>query len=175
MSNRLIPIAVLLSLAFTIGFLGARPQYEEWSVLVGQERVKRAEVANQAAYVENLRELDGEINQRADQFLKLSATIPSSSQIPRLYELVGQMAAESGLVFRDLSSSVTSESSDEGGAEIKEISLNMSVEGTYDALKELFSASRRSERFFTVGSVSFQAPNEEELFTASVELATYSY
>jgi Tfp pilus assembly protein PilO len=175
MNNRLIPIVVLLSLAFAIGFLGVRPQYQKWNTLRGEERVKSIEVANRDAYLENLRALDSEIALKSDQFLKLSVAIPDSSEVPRLYELARQMASESGLVFRDLSSSVTSESSREGGGELKEITLNMSAEGTYDAIKALFPSSRTSERFFQAGTTSFQDPAEGDLFLVSVQLSTYSY
>lgn len=175
MSNRVIPLVVLVALSLALSLFGALPQYEEWRTLKDEERQKTQELENRASYIENFKRLDETIAERSGDFARLSFAIPASPELPQLYELARQMASESGLVFQDLASSVTSESHGENGGKLREITLNMSVNGTYDALKELFASSRRSERLFQARGISFQAPEEGILLSATLELTAYSY
>lgn len=169
--NRNIPIAILFILAIVVAVFGSRPIYQELSALQDQMRVKEVEIQNREAYIESLKTAEQKILEQPEKIAKLQAIFPDNPDIPLLYDLLSRISSNSGLIFRGISSSMGESS----GTGIQEITVDITVEGFYTALKEFLLATRKAERMLDVNSVSFQAPEGSEIFKFSIRLSTFSY
>lgn len=172
--NKYIPIALLFIFAIVVIVLGVWPSYQEFVDLKEQVKVKEVEIENRELYVKNLREIELLLNERESDIAKLDVIIPNSSKVPLLYNLLQKISSGSGLLFREVSSSIKKEEDFSTG--LNTIRVNMEIEGSYTGIKEFLILARNAERLLDVKSVGFSVPDDEEKpIKFLIEVNSFSY
>ena len=171
--NRQIPIVIVFALALIVVVLWTWPSYQEFSALKNQVQVKEQELENRTSYFDHLKAIEQDLNERVDELAKLDAILPDNPEIPLLYDLVQRISSGSGLVFKEIFYTIEKKEDSEAG--IREITVDVSVDGSYEGIKEFLLAARKAERMLDINSVSFSAPKEGEIFKFSITISAFSY
>lgn len=171
--NRQISIVILFVLAIIVVVLGTWPSYQEFAALKNQAQAKERELENREVYFNDLKTIEQDLKEKADELAKLDAILPDNPDIPLLYDLISRISSGSGLVLKDIFSTIEKKEDSDSG--IKEITVDVNVEGSYEGIKEFLSAARNAGRMLDVNSVSFLTPKEGEIFKFSITISAFTY
>ena len=172
--NRYIPIVLLFISSIVVVILGVMPSYQEFVDLKEQVKVKEVEIANRELYVKNLREIEALLNEKELKIAKLDVIIPNSLEIPLLYNLLQKISSGSGLLFREIFSSIGKDEDFNSG--LHTISVNMEIEGSYAGIKEFLISTRKAERLLDIKSLGFLILDDDtKPIKFLIKLDSFSY
>jgi len=170
MISRIHLIIIFILLAVFIGFFLINPKYQEMLAIRSEIGGVEISIEQGEAYYLNLRKTSEKLEQYQDQLSLIDSAFPEKVYLPHLYNFLKETCAENGLVFQGISSSFGSSKE----SRIQEISINLSVIGTYSFFKDFLSSLESSVRFFSVETISFSGGTEEP-FNFNLNIKTQSY
>lgn len=171
--NRPFFIALLFGSSFTIGLFFVMPLRDDLAFLRGELKKKQFELRTSREYVENLRFLEGKLQQAPEAVAKLNAAIPDAPNLPSLYDFLQKLGATSGLALKSVDGSLKV---DGQNPRLNVVSVSMRVAGSYEGLKDFLGRLKSSPRIIRVESVGFSSPAAKNApFDAHVLLSAYSY
>ncbi len=122
-------------------------------------------------YYAGLRSLSEKMEQYQDQLSILDSALPKKVYLLQFYNFFPEICSRQGLLCQEMS--YTSNPSEE--SRIQEIPISLSVSGSYSSFINFLNYLQDSVRFFSIESVSLGSSQEDEPFSASLNLKTYSY
>lgn len=169
--NRTLFLIALLGGGAAISFFLAWPAFQELGSVQVDVKAKGSELASRENYYASIQSFSEGLQARSDRVAKLQVALPDDSNLPSLYELMDQLASESGTVLRSVSISPPVATS---SGRVKAIAIGLNMEGSYGAMKEFLNRTKRASRVLTVESMEF-APQENGRFAFHVAISAYSY
>ena len=171
--TRILIIIVCLALSTLLGVLFLWPKYQNLKNLQLQMENKEIEINNRNTYFQNLRSLSEKLEGFKEDVAKIEAALPSNPSPPSFYNFLQKTVSENGLILKNIGSFAVSPLA--SNPSLKVISLPLGVSGSYASLKNFLGAMEKSARIVEVNTISFSAPQNEELFDFTLEIQSHSY
>lgn len=176
-------ISLFLTLILVLFFLW--PKYQKLREIQAEIKVKEVERKNQEDYISHLYELSEKLKEYQREILVIDSALPPRPDLPSLLNFLQKVSGQNGLIFKKLGSfSIALPKKPEvvpglpqetkSPSEIKEISLDFEVSGSYSALKNFLSSLERSARLIKLESLSFSS-EEGEITSFKLKIKTHSY
>lgn len=155
-------ISVLIVVFFLIVAVGGGlliwPKFQESRILENDIKTKKEEIRQKEEYFKNLRELKIQLEtDYLDELSKINAALSSlGSPMPSLLKFLQESSIQSGLLLKSVSPSMndTSEKSN-----LKELKVDLDLEGSYSSFKNFLSVLENSSRLIETESISFSLEN----------------
>lgn len=148
-------IVVLFLIILVGGGLLIWPKMQESKILQNDIKAKKGEIEQTKNYFKKLSELKIQMEtDYLDELSKISAALPADASvaIPSFLKFLQETAGQSGMTLKSISPSSDVSTAEEG---IKELKVELSVEGSYAAFKNFLLALENSSRLIEVESISF--------------------
>lgn len=174
----LIIVSAIILLAVGVYFLWI-PKYNEYKFKLNTLKLRSGEFENKTT---RLAELEAKISALSDyqeQIAKIDAAIPvyDFSEVT-LLAFVQKIGSENGLIVTNMAvSSKDNNSANSGGQagwNIKNLSINVSVKGSYASLKNFLNALYLNSRMINVNSIDFASAEKDE-YDISLQLDAKHY
>lgn len=171
--NRLVIITICLLIALILGMGVLWPKYQGLARLQRDIEIKSADLQSRQQYLDQLNQLSDELKKYKEPLLKIDSAIPSVISPPSLFNFLQKVSAQSGLVLEGVGQITTG--SLEEKSEVKTHSVNLSLSGSYSALKSFLSVLEKNARLFEVENISFSSVPEGSPFSFGVRIRVHSY
>ena len=175
-----ITTAIFLFLSLVAIFYLALPKYNAYQDLLKQIGIEEAKYNGQDAYYTSIFNNYNQLQQYKDNLSKIDDAIPSSSAFSKLLNLLYKDSTDSGIVIQNISGANNQQAG--AGKSIKEISLSLSLFGSYPAFKNFLYLLEKSARLiesqdfnFSVTQPSAQSPNPPGVFSIKLDIKVHSY
>lgn len=170
---------ILFSSIFFFGALGvgmfmAWPSYQELSALRQQVREKEVRVDLEENILLRVRELHKDLGQYQRELQKVDATLPEDPELALLYDSLLSFASSSGVLVESVSSAVEPPD-EETRSRLTVISLDLTLSGSYEGLKQFLSRVKESGRVLNVTAVSAGTSGQGGELSLRINLEAYSY
>ncbi|MBI2642337.1 MAG: type 4a pilus biogenesis protein PilO [Candidatus Wildermuthbacteria bacterium] len=162
-------VIALFALAVLVLVFWTWPKLQRYSLALEALGVLNSELESRENYFSELASLNSELKKQEEGLSRLDAALPNAPALPQLYDAVQDIAASSGLVLSSVSSVVQDD------AKLKNIDVNVTLLGTYAALKEFLKGVQQSSRLMMVQSLDFKTPKEGSRFEFHITLRASSY
>lgn len=154
-----------------MGFFLVWPAYQEISSMQLEIEEIKISIQEGEEYFTDLKSLSKKLEQYQEQLSILDSALPRKIYLPQLYNFFPEICSRQGLLFQGMSYSFSpSEES-----RIQEIPITLNVSGSYSSFRNLLSYLENSVRFFSIESINLSSAQEGQLFSASLNIKTYSY
>ena len=100
-------------------------------------------------------------------------SLPDTGELPALYEQMGILSAESGLVIKNLS--IKPGKPTEASSKVQLISITIDTEGSYEGFKQFMEAVRKNPRILAIQSFRLTPSLQQGTFQYSIQMEAYSY
>lgn len=186
--HRIVPAIFLLFGAVIIGMVYLRPQWGEFSVL--KKRVDRLGELNRKLDLlgkerDKLQEKIAAIPEDAQK--RLAQALPEGTDTRGLLILMEERTKRDGILLQGVTLETRKEAKQQtpsqprpaGGISpisptaIKELPFQLSLRGTYDAMKRFLNTLEKSLRLIDTTSLSFQAPGQENTINFNINASAY--
>ncbi|MDO8470436.1 MAG: type 4a pilus biogenesis protein PilO [bacterium] len=170
--NRLTFSIIIFAAVSAAGIFFIWPRYQDLSQLEGEVLQKETNLRYHEGYAKGLLDLKQKAEEKKSEIQIVENSLPDTQELPSLYERIGVLTSESGLVTKNISL-IPAQSG--VSAKVQSIGIALELQGSYEALKQLIEATRKNPRILTIQSfrlVSAQRPGD---FQFSVQLEAYSY
>ena len=171
MPKKIILFLLLIILISAAAFFGL-PKYQEFSALRLELKGKKTELENKEKYFSELKTLSASLKEFAPELAKIDSALPSGFLIPDLLHFLQKVISQNGLILEEFDFSGISP---EEKSNIKKISLNLSLTGSYQSFKNFLFSLRENSRLIDAESISFASPEKSGLSTFNLKVKTYSY
>lgn len=166
-------IIICLFLAVAIWLSSVSPKYEILKSLRIKKEQKKTELSSKKEYLNHLEKIQTKMKKHEQPLAKIETALPSNPFLPSIFNFLQKASSQNGLVLRGISSSSGSVKEKK---EIQEISINISLAGSYSAFKSFLSVLEKSSRLFVIDSISFSSPSKEDApFHFSLAIKIFSY
>ena len=172
MSLRIYLIIIFFLVAGFLGYFLVWPAYQEMANTQLEIEEIKVSIQKGEEYYAGLEALSKKMEEYGDQISILNSALPQKVYIPHFYDFFPEISSRHGLLFQGLTCDL---GSSEEGAGIKEIPISLNVTGSYDSFESLLAYLESSVRFFSIESISLNADQEGELFSANLSIKTHSY
>ncbi|HJN62037.1 MAG TPA: type 4a pilus biogenesis protein PilO [Candidatus Parcubacteria bacterium] len=171
---RFLITAIGFGLALLIGLVLLWPKYQDFTDLRQQIKKKNIELQYREEYFIKINEVSDELVGYESALLKIDSALPQNYSIPALFSFLEVESSRSGLILKEVALESIKNSDQE--PEIKIISLEVLLSGSYPSLKDFFSNLENSARLLEVKNLSFSYPEEpEDPFTFQLLIQARSY
>lgn len=167
--------AILISLlgVFIIGFFLIFPRYQNLKETNLKVQEKRTELQYKEEYFSNIRKTSDELKNYEGELSKIDSAFPADPSLPSLFNFLEKTASQNGLILKYIGT--FSVNSSEEKPAIKDISINVTVAGSYPAFKNFLVGLEKTARFIEVENVLFSIPAKDEPFSFALKLKAHSY
>lgn len=148
------------------------PRYETLLVSQAEFKQKEFELQNQQEYIRSLQELKGKVDSKSEQIAVVEESLPDTASLPLLYELLGTLGSQSGLIVKTVSLDAGSSSKP---SSFSTIHATVDAEGNYEALKNFLISAKKSARILTVNNIALATTAKSNIFHFSILLEAYSH
>ena len=176
MSKKSIIILISLIGGLALIFFSAEPFWSSVKILHQEIEQKKLEIKTTEEILDKTAELDQEYQDLKEEADKISLSLPKEEDIPYLLIQLENLASANGLLlekidFGQLSgqsktaksqSLSSSEQAKKIGSPFPSSSLNVKLNGSYDALKGYLASLENNIRSMDVSSISFDVKGEEK-------------
>ncbi|PIV10425.1 MAG: hypothetical protein COS49_00570 [Candidatus Portnoybacteria bacterium CG03_land_8_20_14_0_80_41_10] len=176
MSKKSIIILISLIGGLALIFFSAEPFWSSVKILHQEIEQKKLEIKTTEEILDKTAELDQEYQDLKEEADKISLSLPKEEDIPYLLIQLENLASANGLLlekidFGQLSgqsktaksqSLSSSEQAKKIGPPFPSSSLNVKLNGSYDALKGYLASLENNIRSMDVSSISFDVKGEEK-------------
>lgn len=170
MPTRLIVAIIMLAAALLLGFFLVWPKFQDFQQLRTELEQKKAELDSKTSYYSQIKSIWNRLDEYRDSLSLVESAVSKNYSLPALFNYLQELSGQTGLVLEDLTLSGVS------GENIREISFNLGVSGSYASLKSFLSALENSARLFNVKSINFSSPEKEkDKISFNITIAAYSY
>lgn len=164
---------VNLAGALVVGIFLVFPTYQNFQDLEKQIQRKNAELQSKSEYFFQLTSISRKLQEYQAQLSKIDTAIPESVSIPALLNILQSKASKSGLVVKELESASIQDNT--SNLRLKDISITITLAGSYSSLKEFISDLEASSKLFTIKKISFKSPEKGGSFEFKLSIVTHSY
>lgn len=171
MPKNIISFLLLIILVFVTAFFGL-PKYREFSAIGLEVKEKKTELEDKEKYFSELKTLSASLEEFAPELAKVDSALPSESSIPDLLNFLQKVSSQNGLILERFD---VGRISPEEKPDIKKISLNLSLTGSYQSFKNFLFSLQENSRLIEAESINFSSPEKSGLFTFNLNVKTYSY
>lgn len=172
MRSPFVVIGLFLVTALLVLFL-VWPSYQELTVIQEQTAFRTRELETQESYFDSLRSLEARLEPYATQLSAIESALPNDPSLPSLYDLLGDTAASSGLVMREITSSITPPS-EGSGSRVSTTNVFLVLRGPYEGFKRFLLAVQQSWRIIGIQTISVSSQQQGAL-QFEVRLSAFSY
>jgi Tfp pilus assembly protein PilO len=172
--NKFISAAIIFVIALALIFLFVLPKYEESVSLQDTLVKKQIDYNNKYVYYAKILDAAKMIEENKDSLEKIHSALPSEVSLAPLIYFLQKKGGDAGLhvISVDFSQFSPTSSVDQ----IKNITLNIKVSGSYEGLKSFLSSLETSARLFEVDSISFaSAAVAQDVKLGQNPLRTYDF
>lgn len=170
-----IGIFIVIALSLFVVFVGILPQKESLDGLEIIIAQKQVELETEENYVKKMEENLEKVEEKGALLEKIDLAIPSSPLLPEVLNFFQKTAAQSGLALKELYPTFSDFSR---GEKIKNLRIDLALEGTYEDFKKLLSVIENSARLIEIEGIIFSTPEIESKKEAGIfefEVATKVY
>lgn len=169
---RILISIVLLVVVVVFGLGIIWPKYQDFKNLQLEIGNAKLEVKYKEEYFQDLRKTLEEFQNYQSNLKKIDSALPSELDFPNLFNFLQNLAAQNELILGSIASTLQPASKEK---KIGEISLSLSLSGTYPDLKKFLVSLEKQAKLFETKSISFSTPEEGEIFDFSLNIETYTY
>lgn len=148
------------------------PKYREFSDTRLELKEKKAELENTKKYFSELETLSDSLKASAPELAKIDSALPQEPSIPDLLNFLQKVSSQNGLILEKFD---LNRISPEEKSNVKNISLNLSLQGSYQSFKNFLFSLQRNSRLVEAESIRFSSLEKSGLFTFNLSVKTYSY
>lgn len=175
---RFIPIISIIILVLLIvgGYFYWWPEYQKFQELSLELKIKNATIRQEEEYLRELTNLSNKLADYKEALSKIDSAIPLEPSIPALFQFIQETSSENGLTLNEirLMGITLIQPQPEKEEKIKQISLGISVSGSYTSLKNFLSSIYKNARIIEVESINFSSPKGTS-FDFDLNLKTYAF
>lgn len=168
MKNPFVAI-ILIAASCLLGVFLLWPQFQELQETRSAIEEKKAEVLNQEHHFSDIEKAEVLLFQEQEPLSKIDSALPRINSFPDLFNLLQARASQAGLVLKDILLGASSEKK-----RVKEVLVNLTVSGSYPALKEFVIKLENSARLIEVEQITFSSA-KGSLFNFHMQIKAYSY
>jgi Tfp pilus assembly protein PilO len=168
----LIPIFLIITLALVLGVVS--PAYKSYKGKLDEMKTKEAELQTVKDYYSEVDKISGELAKYSPELAKINLALPNELSQAAVSDYFIKEISKSGLVFKDQIVSVTSGQSSLN-ASLMENMTNLSLSGSYSALKNFLYNIEESARMIETDTLGFSAGKDDSSLSISLSLKFYSY
>jgi Tfp pilus assembly protein PilO len=170
--SRYIIITICFLLTLVVGFFALYPKYQELTLLNNQISGKKEELQFREEYLNELSKASDKLGTYENTLKIISATLPSGSSLPLLFDFFQKAGSQSGLILKDVSAV---EGSSLGNAKV--INISLQATGSYSSFKDFIVILEKSARLINIDSFSFglSKQGESAVFNFNLAANAYSY
>lgn len=165
--SRILPvISILIFILLLVGgYFLWWPQYQEFKDLKFQLDKKIERLSQQEKY---FTELDGLLNQLKEyetELSRINSALPldTDSAVITFFNFLQKQTSENGLILKEINLEKSTP---------PEISFNISVVGSYAALKNFLTGIYKNIRMIEIASISFSGQDEKGFFAFNLRITT---
>lgn len=173
MQNKTITIIVLLAVGLSLVSGIVWPKFQDYRLENLKVETRKTELEYQKNYVSRLKEIDSQVREYEQPFSKIESSLSDYFSIPAFFTNIQRMAAQSGLVIKNLSES--SAQMKEESEELKKRTFSVSVSGNYEDFRSFISSLENSAKIIEVESFGFSDLSEEESSDFNLTISTHTY
>lgn len=170
--NRFIFSLIILAGSVATGVFFLWPRYESLLDLQKEKLQKQTDLAYHEEYAKGLAQLKLQVEGKKSEIGIVQNSLPDTEELPSLYEQMGKLSSESGLVTKSVSLSPAQLLPP---SQVKSIDIELGAEGSYEALKQFVESTRKSPRILTIKSFRLAGSAKKETFQYSIQMEAYSY
>lgn len=163
-------IIVFFLVAGFLGYFLIWPVYQEVARTQAEIEGIETDIQEGERYFAELKKTSEELEKYQDQISTVKSALPERFYPPHLYDFFQKITSRHGLLLGGMTHSIGSL----GDSEIQQIQINLSISGSYSAIKNFLSYLQSSVRFFSIGNISISSEGGEP-FGCSLNISTYSY
>ena len=172
--NRPIFTAIALFIILGFGFFVFLPQYKEFKKFQRGIAILEAELRGKSKYFADLAQLKETLKGYEESLKKVETALPKEFDLDSFIYFIQDKSNENGLLFQGAIFAGTSQVAKEGA--VRESIVNISVFGSYSALRNFLSSLEKSSRLIEVENISISSAGQfQEVFSVSLPLKVYSY
>jgi len=183
--SRLVSIALLAAVVFIYYLYFLSPKIDEYNKLKEEVEQNKQELGTLKAAESELAKLMDSINSDKKEITRLEGIIPSSKKLPEIIVQMESLSHEAGLKLKKVSFETPSEGKDNKAKnkdvdtkerEYAEISVKLSLTGTYDQILNFLRSVEETERIYSVRSIILAREYEvaQSSIDADIELSTFA-
>lgn len=161
----------LLGLTAFVAMFWSFPGYQTLQKTKADIEVKNREVANRDAYFASLRAQDKKVEEYKEKIERVDAALPADPELPSLFDLLQDAAATSGLLLKEIKSSVSAPSE---LSRFSKIQVDLMTEGSYEGMKQFVHNVQNSWRIIQIDSLAIQT-QEDDSTIFEMSLSSFSY
>jgi len=176
----ILAIIVCLFLLLVLGgYFLCWPKYQEFKDKKTEMETKSEEIRLKEEHLSNLGTLSERLLEYDEQLSKIDSAFPINDSPASILNFLEKTSLENGLILQEVNvdklfSSKTS-TQQNSGDKIQEMSLSLSVGGSYSAFKNFLSALYASSRLIEIQSIGFSSDEEKSSFSFTLNLKTQAY
>lgn len=184
MKKPIILTSIVLLIVFLLTFFILMPKYEEFNKKTAELEQREQDLKKLESYFSNLAKTKEKLQAFETELSLIDSALPSSSDMPSVFNFVQATAEKNGLVLSSvsLSSSATKTRTSAAATvtetgRMKNNSFSVSVSGSYSAFKNFLSEIEKSARFIEIESISFSSGfyGSGGIFDFNLQMKVYSY
>lgn len=161
MRNQTYIIVISLLISALLIFFWILPKYPQIVDSKNQVEQKKVELQKYEETLKDLQEKSEKLKEYEEALLKIDSALPLEPYVAQLLNFIQQVAGQSGLSLKSVCSFNTTETTIKE-EKIKETKIDLTLSGSYPALKNFLSVIEKSARLIEVDKVSFSSPKEPE-------------
>jgi len=168
-------IVIFLLASLIVGVFLLFPKTQDLRAIRLEIGERNAELQSKEKHFSNLQETSKELEEYQSELSKIDSALPSDlSSLPSLFNFLQKASSQNGLILKNVGAFSVTVS--EERPEIKEITLNFGVSGSYPSFKNFLSTLEKSARLIEVENISFSVPQEKETsFPFDLKIKVHSY
>lgn len=178
MPKNLISIIIFILVIIGFFYLGI-PKYEKITSLNQQIEEVKINIQNKKDYFSKLNNANENLEKYNLFINKIDTALPNDPLILDLLKFLETKSSQNGLIFKDFKIEKISFLKERNA--IQELSINISLSGSYSAFKNFLSELQYSERLIKISSFSLSLGKQEdkqkplENYDFVLTIKTYSY
>jgi len=175
-------IALTLFIILLLIFFLVSPEYQKFKALQTDLGIKKAEYNAEFDYYAAIAKSYYELKNREEDLEKIDNALPSDPNLGKLSYFIQEESTKNGLILKSLFLTKSSTSATDNT--VRDISLSLSLVGTYASLGNFISALENSARLFEVANISFGSGDissletqfsTQTIYTFSMQINTNTY
>jgi hypothetical protein len=169
----LIPVFLAIAVGLVLGLVS--PKYKIYKDKLATVELKAAELQTVKAYYDYVDKTSEELAKYPLEMAKINLALPNEISEGAVSDYLNKKASEAGLISKQTAIPLIKAQSGLNPS-LKENNAELSLSGSYSALKNFLSNIESSARMAEVGKISFLVSDEKDsLLSINLSLKFYSY
>ncbi|MFC1789414.1 type 4a pilus biogenesis protein PilO [Patescibacteria group bacterium] len=172
--NRLIISIISFAIVTILCIFVIWPQYQDLKPKQIEIENKMSELQKQQEFYDELVQNLEELKKYPEALAKIDSALPVEVSMPSMLEYLQKKASEAGMILKSFGEASVSSSKE--NPRIKEYRMNISVSGSYSAIKDFLKIFENSARIIEIENITFSSVSQDDTpMSFSLNLKFYSY